>query len=318
MAITNYEDGSRNPNMEVLSALAEALGVRVSDFLAVRNENLVFHHAEFRKNASMSQTQQEFVRESVEEYFSRFMTIVEVLGGEVLPEAPACHSLLLSDDNEKNAANLRAHLGFASDGPIEDLIGKLENKGILVFECTVTNSKFSGMNGLVNGRPYIVFNPSMSAERNRSTSVHELAHLMFKWPEDMSEKQIENLATAIGGAFLFPRTDAIRELGIRRTVVTRDMVLVAEEYGISMMMLVTRAKKCGILSDSSVNSFYVAASQAGWRKEEPSRIKAEHPSLFEQLVFRAVSEEEISIQRGAELLQRPYTDIMNIKDLSEV
>ncbi len=318
MAITNYEDGSRNPSMEILSALADVLGVRISDFLAVRNDKLVFQHAEFRKNASLSQTQQEFVKESVEEYFGRFMTVVEVLGGEVLPNAPDCHTLLLSDDNEENAAQLRLHLGFAPDGPIEDLIGKLENKGILVFECPVANSKFSGMNGFVNGRPYIVFNPSMSAERNRSTSVHELAHLMFNWPEDMSEKDIEEQATAIGGAFLFPKSDAIRELGIRRTSVTRDMLLVAEEYGISMMMLVTRAKLCGILSDSTVKRFYVAASQAGWRKAEPSRIEPEHPTLFDQLVFRAVNEEEISVQRGAELLQRPYTDVLAMRKFSEV
>ncbi len=318
MAITNYEDGSRRPNMEILSALATALGVRVSDFLAIRNENLVFQHAEFRKASSLSQMQQEYVRESVEEYFSRFMTVVEVLGGEVLPDPPAFHVLQLSNDNEKNAASLRAHLGFALDGPIEDLIGKLENKGMLVFECPIANSKFSGMNGSVNGRPYVVLNPSMSAERNRSTAVHELAHLMFDWPEDMSDKDIEKQATAIGGAFLFPKDDAIRELGVKRTSVTQDMVLVAKEFGISMMLLVTRAKLCGILTDQVAKHFYMLASQAGWRTAEPTRIDPEHPSLFDQLVYRAVNEEEISIQRGAELLQRPYTDILAMRKISEV
>ncbi len=318
MAITHYEDGSRKPNMEILSALAAALGVRVSDFLAVRNENLVFQHAEFRKASSLSQMQQEYIRESVEEYFGRFMTVVEVLGGEVLPDAPDFHVLPLSNDNEKNAASLRAHLGFALDGPIEDLIGKLENKGILVFECQIANSKFSGMNGSVNGRPYVVLNPSISAERNRSAAVHELAHLMFNWPEDMSDKDIENQATAISGAFLFPKDDAVRELGVKRTSVTRDMLLVAKEFGISMMLLVTRAKLCGILTDQVAKHFYMSASQAGWRTAEPSRIDPEHPSLFAQLVYRAVNEEEISVQRGAELLRRPYTDILAMRKISEV
>lgn len=318
MAITNYEDGSRNPNMEVLSALAEALGVRVSDFLAVRNENLVFKHAEFRKTSALSQMQQEYVRESVEEYLGRFMSVIEVLGGEVLPNTFECHVLPLSDDNEINAAALRRHLGFAPDGPIEDLIGQLENKGILVYECPISNPKFSGMNGLVNDRPFIVLNPSMSTERNRSTAVHELAHLMFKWPGSLSEKEIEDRATAIGGAFLFPKNDAIRELGIRRTAVTRDMLFVAKEYGISMMLLVTRAKLCGIISEATAKHFYMSASKAGWRTAEPSRIEPEHPLLFEQLVYRAVNEEELSVQRGAELLQRPYTDILAMRRISEV
>jgi len=308
MAITNYENGDRKPNMEIMKALADALDVRVTDFLAVRNGRIVFSHGGFRKSNSLSAEQQEYVREFVEEYFSRFMTAVEILGGDVLPAAPQCHALPLSGDAEKNAAALRIHLGFAESGPIEDLTGKLENKGILVCECKV-NNKFSGMNGLVDGRPFIVLNPEMNPERNRSTIIHELAHLMFRWPEDMEEKAIEKMATAVGGAFLFPKTDAIRELGIRRSAVAGDMILVAREYGISMLLLVKRAEICRILPSTAARAFYVAAARAGWQTAEPSRIPAEKPALFEQLVYRAVNEGEISVQRGAELLGVPYDSI---------
>ncbi|MBO4364262.1 MAG: ImmA/IrrE family metallo-endopeptidase [Clostridia bacterium] len=308
MAITNYENGDRKPNMETMKALAKALDVRVTDFLAVRNGQIVFSHGEFRKSNSLSAEQQEYVREFVEEHFSRFMTAVEILGGDVLPAAPQCHALSLSDDAEENAAALRAHLGFAESGPIEDLTGKLENKGILVCECKV-NNKFSGMNGFVDGRPFIVLNPEMNPERNRSTIIHELAHLMFSWPEDMEEKAIEKMATAIGGAFLFPKTDAIRELGIRRSAVTGDMILVAREYGISMLLLVKRAEICRILPSTAARTFYVAAARAGWQTGEPSRIPAEKPALFEQLVYRAVNEGEISVQRGAELLGVSFDSI---------
>ncbi len=44
---------------------------------------------------------------------------------------------MILDDDEANASALRDHLGFANDGPIEDLIGKFENKGILVYECCI-------------------------------------------------------------------------------------------------------------------------------------------------------------------------------------
>ena len=36
------------------------------------------------------------------------------------------------------------------------------------------------------------------------------------------------------------------------------------------------------------------------------RIEKEKATLFEQLVFRAVSENEISVQKGAELLAMPF------------
>lgn len=318
MAVTNWEDGSRRPGMETLSALAKTLGVRVSDFLAVRSGNITFRHGEFRKNASLSKTEQEFVRESVEEYFSRFMTVIEVLGGEVLPAAPECSALPLSQDDQANALALRAHLGFSPDGPIEDLIGKLENKGILIFECPVDNPAFSGMNGFVGDRPYIVLNPAVTSERKRSTAVHELAHLMFVWPEELTGEEVEARATAIAGAFLFPEKDALRELGVRRSSVTGDMVMTAKEYGISVMMLVMRAKLCGIISESAAKTFYVWASGAGWRTSEPGRIAPEKPLLFEQLVYRAVNEEEISVQRGAELLKQPFAVVRRMRKVSGV
>ena len=309
MAVTHYEKGDRRPDMDLLKKMAEVLGIKVSDFLVVRNERLVFYHGEFRRNTRLNDTQQEYVRESVEEYFSRFMNIVEILGGEILPDAPACGTLELTGDIEKDALELRKHLGLADDGPIADMVEMLENKGILVYLCEIGNDNFSGINGFVNERPYIVVNSTMTPERNRSTIAHELAHLMFALPEDKSEKEIEDLATAISGAFLFPKQDALRELGLRRRCVSKDMCYVAQEYGISMFLLVKRAKMLGTITDSAAKSFYIIASQEGWRKNEPVRIKKETPVLFEQLVYRAINEEEISIQKGAELLNVSYDDV---------
>ena len=158
-----------------------------------------------------------------------------------------------------------------------------------------------------------MLNKKMTIERNRSTIAHELTHLMFNWDNvDMNEKEIENYATAIGGAFLFSKEDAIRELGVHRKYVSKDMILVATEYGISMFLLAKRAEILKIISESSSRKFYILASEKGWRKNEPSRIeKLERPILFEQLVYRAINENEISIQRGAELLKKPYDEVAN-------
>lgn len=311
MAITNYENGTRKPSMDTLKKLAAVLNVHVSDFLTVRNDKLVFTHGEFRKTSTLPAAKQDYVRESVEEYFSRFYTIVELLGGEVLPEAPDCHTLAMTGDVEADARAMRWHLGIAEEGPVNDLITILENKGILIYVCDIESNKFSGMNGFVNDRPYIIVNGNMSPERNRSTIAHELAHLVFDWPDDMAEKDAEDTATAIAGAFLFPKADAIRELGIRRNRVTNDMTLVCREYGISMFLLVKRAHIANIISKDAAQRFYVSASRFGWRTNEPSRIAPEKPNLFEQLVFRAVSEGEISIQRGAELLKMPYNEVVS-------
>lgn len=199
--------------------------------------------------------QQDYIKASVEEYMNRFYSALDILGDEVLPSAPESHQLTLCSDPEKNALAMREHLRIANAGPVGNMVALLENKGFLIYFCDIDNDAFSGLNGQVNGRPYIVVNQKMTPERVRSTIAHELAHFIFIWPDDMEEKDAENMATAISGAFLFSAEDAKRELGICRTAVTKDMVMTCKEYGISMYLLVKRAKVCGIINDTVEKKF---------------------------------------------------------------
>lgn len=306
MAITHYENGDRRPDMPTIKALAKALGIKIADFLAVRNDNLVFAHEEFRKNSKLSKSQQEYVREAVEEYFNRFYEAVELLGGEVFFEMPRLHEISITGNPEEDGLALRRYLSIPEHGPVGNLIEVLENHGVLVCLLDFDNDGFSGMNGTINNRPYIVINKNMTAERIRTTIGHELAHFAFAWPEEVDEKEAEKYATAIAGAFLFPKSDALRELGIQRRSITTDMYMVCKEYGIAMSLLVVRAHLCGIINDTVYSNYF---KRIGGSKNEKSRIMIEAPTLFEQLVYRAVNEGEISIQKGAELLKLPYDTV---------
>ncbi len=316
MAISNYESGKRKPDMEIINRLAKVLDIYVVDFLASRNTNLSFKHCEFRKHSSLTKAQQDYVIESVEEYFSRFFDAVDCIGGNPLPEPPKCYTLVRTGNPDEDAKQLRISLGLQQEGPIDELIGVLENKGILLLELDIENDHFSGLNGFVNDYPYIVINRNMSPERKRTTILHELSHLMFIWDES---KDNENEATAIAGAALISKNDLIRELGIHKSALTRDMILVCREYGISMYLLVKRASLVGIISDSLAKDFYIKANKANWRKAEPQRVRnIEEPLLFNQLVYRAVNEEGISLQRGAELLRVPVSNLEEYCGLVEV
>ena len=307
MSITHYESGERKPSIEIIKSLAAVLNVKVSDFLANNGETHIYSHGEFRKGSKLSKNQQEYIRASVEEYLNRFLLAVSILGGEVLPNAPASHKEPLALNAEEDAKALRKCLHLAEMGPIGNLVEMLENKGVLVCFLNVDSNAFSGINGLVDERPYIAVNSNMTPERIRSTIVHEMVHFIFKWPSEMTEQEIEARATAISGAFLLSEEDAKRELGIRRRAVSKDMLMICREYGISMYLLVKRATICGIVNEKAAKDFYIIAGKNGWKKNEPARIREETPTLFSQLVFRAISENEISVQKGAELLKMPYT-----------
>ena len=248
------------------------------------------------------------MREAVEEYFSRFFGIVEILGPDVLPPAPSCHTLELSLSDEENARHLRQCLRLSEEGPVGNLIQLLENKGILVF-LHDGERYFSCLGGTINGRPYVALNKNMHAERMRFLLVHELAHLMFVWPCDMPDREQERRVTAISDAFLFPKDDVRRELGLHRKGISRDMEAVCREYGISML-LARRARTCGVISVSAERTFCTQATSWGWKTNEPERMEREDATLFRKLVFRAVSEDEISVSKGAELLRMPVDKII--------
>ena len=315
MAITNYENDSRKPNLDTVVNIAKVLKVDIKDFITIQKEKLNFEHGEFRKTNKLTQTNQEFIREAVEEYFGRFFNAIDCLGRKVLPKPIESHKLTATKDAEKDALELRKALDFPTSGPIINLITHLEDIGILVYFLDIDNESFSGMNGIVEGYPYIVVNSNHTAERIRSTMAHELAHIMFK--EIDNEKEQELYATALSGAFLFPRRDLILKLGLHRKCISKDIFLICKEYGVSSLMLMKRAEICNIISSSLFKDFSIKVSQIGWRKKEPSRINREEPLLFKELVFRGINEGEINIDKGAELLKISHEEINNFCGLVE-
>lgn len=316
MTITHYEQNQRTPDIMTSRKLAAALNTNLAGLMATQNGQHQYAHREFRNQSRFSKTHQDYICASVEDYFDRFLTVSDILGAGALREVPSIHSLQPTMDAEEDARQLRMLLGFALEGPIPNLVGALENKGILVLQFEYENDLFSGMNGLVDERPYIIINKLMTPERQRSTLVHELGHVFFQEPEQ-DDSQWEKYMTAVSGAFLFPKEDAYNELGFHRSLVTSDMAMVAKEYGISLQMLAKRAQVLGILNEQAYRMFNIRLNQHGGRKNEPSRIEQENTSLFEQLVLRAIGEEEITISKGAELLKIPLSDMRRMTMLQE-
>lgn len=303
MAISNYESGKRRPDMQTIKTLASTLGILPADFLSKRNGDLVFHHGEFRKCRELSKTQQDFIRECVEAHFNRFFEIIEILGGEVLPAFPTTRCIAASGNKSADAAQLRAHLGFAAVGPIGNLIRATERIGVLVTLIDIQNPFFSGINGTINDRPYIAINRNMTSENMRLTLAHELVHVFFVHSNELDEKAVNTTAKA----FLIPDKDLINEIGYGRKSIFPDFIHTSMEYGISLDTLVHRALECNLITESVCKDRFRHKG-----KVEQSMIESEVPSLFQNLVLRALYENEISISKGAELLSISHDDMARL------
>lgn len=304
MTISHYESGKRKPdNIQIIEKLASVLDIQVSDFLVSRDANIKFTHGEFRKKDDLNRETENQIKGIIEEYFERLYDIMSIIGGEILPKPIQCKSLEFTNNSEQDAYTLRQYLHFSNEGPIYNLIGTLENKGILICLVDINNYSFSGINGFVNNRPYIAINNKMNEERKRSTIVHELIHLLFK--DTLSKKKLENKIEEIMGSFLITKEDLTRELGYQRKSITKDMCLVCKEYGISMSLLVMRAYQCKIISNQTKKQYYESPQFSNL-----NHIKLEESTLLKQLVYRAIAEENISIQKGAELLKMSYQEMV--------
>ena len=79
-----------------------------------------------------------------------------------------------------------------------------------------------------------------------------------------------------------------------------------------MASVVMRAYQTGVIGKSTCESLQKWMSKQGYRKDEKSGIQPEESHLLERLTVRAVAEEEITVSKAAELLERSVTEVREL------
>ena len=102
---------------------------------------------------------------------------------------------------------------------------------------------------------------------------------------------------------LFPQKAAINELGASRNKISiQELGFLKLEYGISIQALIYRIRDLGIISEYYKNYYYQYITQMGWKVEEPYEyVGSETSNCFEQLLYRALIEDIISMNKAASL-----------------
>jgi Zn-dependent peptidase ImmA (M78 family) len=140
-------------------------------------------------------------------------------------------------------------------------------------------------------------------DRIRFTLLHELAHLLLSFDENLTHKDIETLCHQFAGAMLLPEKVIKEELGaFRHRLSVNELGNIKKQYGISMQAIVLRANVCGIINTNFTKQFFTMMKDNGWKINEPVDFEGhEESGRFDQLVYRALSEELISISKAAAL-----------------
>lgn len=306
-AISKYENGMMKPSSDVLICLAKALGIKPEYFYRYPKTEL--SGIRFRKKSKLSVKKIESLKQRIIDFLERYIELETILGAQEKFNNPMVNIPVNSLENVENAANkLREEwsLGLA---PITNLLELLEENGIKVYE--VQNTKdFDGLSAYIGDLHVIVINKDLSTDRIRFTATHELAHILCDYPEG---SQKEKLCHAFAGAFLLPKEILERELMKKREQITLwELEEIKQLYGISMQAIVKRAHMLGIVSDFYYRNFQVMLNKKGWKTKEPFEYEGNEKAIrFKQLLHYAVSEEIITLSRGAELAN------MNLVDFEE-
>lgn len=302
-ALHRYEKGEVIPDAEKIQQLSKALNVSADYFF--RTTKVELSEIEYRKLSKMPQKEASIIKEKTKEYLSRYLELEEILG---LPHTFENHlkdfgTITSYEQVNKAAALLREkwHLG---NGAIFNVVEILEDKNIKVVKLDV-DEDFDGLQTFVNETiPVVAYNLNKTnkPDRIRLTLLHELAHLLLTFG-DISLKQKETLCFQFAGAMLLPEETIKAELGEHRNKLsTLELGSIKKQYGISMQAIVMRAKDCGIINEHYTKQFFFFIKQMNWKVDEPVEYQGvEESNRFEQLLFRALIEDQISMSKAASL-----------------
>ena len=314
-AISLYESEEREPNQEICAKIADALGVQWIDLSSREDAKLVFDHAGFRKKQSASKKDIELLKMDIEAKCADRISLMNIVGSMNF-KAFKAKKLSFDADVSVNASKIRKELGIPQNGPIYSITNILEHAGIIVlsFDCP---DEIDGINGTVNGIPYIFFNSrNRTIERQRFTIVHETCHLFFNDSEEgRTEKDTEKYVNQVTGSVLIPNEDIYAIFGkINRSITPYLRNDVAKEYKIAPSCLVTRLLEAGVISERYYKGYFVILNASEGKKNEKTLLDpvrdSEQPTIFVQQVYLALADELITASRAAEFLRIPLYEVM--------
>ncbi len=303
-AIKKYEDNETTPSSETLIKLSRVLKVKVEYFF--RPERFTLANIQYRKHDNIPLQHLEEIQIKMLDKIEQRIELENLFPSTfihefLLPNLP--QKITHEDDLEVLAEQIR-HQWCLGLEPLTDLIDLFEEHGIKVFE--IDNSqypKFDGFFAKVNSFPVIVIGNQWPGDRQRFTLAHELGHLLLGniLSQNLDE---EKCCHRFAGAFLLPKPAILAKLGeYRNNIEPIELNLLKQEFGVSMLSILHRAKDAKILSPILYSQLRKEFNQRGWTQQEPGEpYPKEKTHLFEQLVFHALAEEYIGESKAAEFM----------------
>lgn len=303
-SISKYERSLMLPDSSQLINISNALNFPPDYFfrpLTVKLENV-----EFRKRSKLKGKKLEAVKAKVIDEVERYLELEELLGVNHPFSNPIKETPISSLDDVENASDKLLQEWNLGHNPLPNVIEMVEDNGVKVIEIDAQED-FDGLSDLVGDSiPVIVVNKNTDIVRKRFNLLHELGHLLLQISSDVNKKDKEGFCNRFAGAMLIPKDVIVKELGIKRNkFYIKELVEIKEYFGISIAAIVYRASEFGIINESYCRRFWQRRNQDKNLKFEINgygEYKGKESSgRFQQLLYKALAEEIITVSKAAYL-----------------
>lgn len=284
-ALSKYELDKSVPKATNLWHIAKALNASPDYFLRVSTFEIKW--VAFRKKSTLTKKEEDILRARAKEHIEAQLFFTEILENEKIE--PDLNKIAIGkiEEAETAAKSIRERWNL-NNWPIESITSLLEKKGIFIIELGGIG-RFDGLSGFAdNSLPVIITSENIPIDRKRLNIAHELAHLLF----DVKDVNEEQAAFRFAAAFLMPEDCLKRIIGNKRkNIDLRELVLLKEEYGISVQALIRRCYDLAIISHSMYKTMNIVLRSQGLHLDEPGTcFHKETPTLMESKLIRAIAE----------------------------
>jgi Zn-dependent peptidase ImmA (M78 family)/transcriptional regulator with XRE-family HTH domain len=307
-AVTQFENGSAKPTPQTVGRMTMALGFPAQFFCApqksIHADNC--HFRDLRSSAQIERKQMVAVSGIISNVIDYMENEISLPDEQVTPNV--VNRPVDLDEIENITTSVRKAWGLGL-GPIDNLIGLLESKGIFVFRLLSNCERVDAFSLFLGRRPVIFLNTQKgSTSRTRFDAAHELGHLIMHTDCKPGSPDQEREADHFASCFLMPRETFFVECPHR--LVWPHFRALKQRWKVSLAALVRRARDIGKLSDHTYKRAYIQMNQFGWRKHEPDEPPIEYPKLFPK-ALSLLADDNIALSEIAENVNVNASDLHN-------
>jgi len=329
-SVSKYEKGIMNPSPGVLQSISFVLQFPV-DFFYKDETGISMEKSPlfFRSNSNILKKAKTACKHHVKwvcETRKQLEKYVKFVDQNLLIEERN-HEELQDIDIEEIALSARKKWGLA-DSPVGDLIGVLENQGIIVAQFS--DNEFCSFKGIdaysswYDGIPYIVYNSvQKSAVRTRFSIAHELGHLILH--SSISEKDavkkevvdfVDMQADRFASAFLLPATSFPKDV---RGTSLAYLEIVKKKWGAAMSTIIRRCETLNLLTDNQIGYLKRQMTTNKYWRNEPldEVIQIEPPEILRDAVYMLIENDIITKHTFLDLCALPTKDLQFICSLPD-